>query len=192
MTESHSGTDEHDIANALFEEGEYKEALERYRILAQGGSVNAQLRIGWMYHAGRGVDQDLDEAYRWYQKAADANSPAGQFYLGTLYRTQKQYQQAIEWVEKSALQGYPPAMYRLGKMYDWGEGIAADKDKAYRYFEQAAKQGHLMAQRQIAARMLKGERGILRIPQGLYLFARVLWTGIKLGLNDPDSDKIRW
>jgi uncharacterized protein len=190
MTESHSGTDELDIANALFEEGKYKEALERYRILAQGGSVNAQLRIGWMYHAGRGVNQDLDEAQRWYQKAADDNSPAGQFYVGILYRGQGQYQQAIAWTEKSALQGYLPAMYRLGEMYGWGD--AADRDKGYRYFEQAAKQGHIMAQRQIAVTLLKGKRGILRIPQGLYLFARVLWTGIKLGWNDPDSDKIRW
>ncbi len=102
-----------EIANTLFEEGRYIEALERYRILAETGSTEAQIRVGWMYHSAKGVTQDLEQARRWYQTAAESNSPIAQYYLGTLYRTQKLYPQAIEWFEKSASQDYMPAVFLL-------------------------------------------------------------------------------
>lgn len=192
MTEPHSDADDHYIADALYTEGKYKEALERYRLLAQAGSLNAQLRISRMYILGLGVPQDFDEARPWCQKAAEENDPLGQFFLSTVYSGQGHYQEAIEWLEKSAAQGYPPALYSLGWLYETGEGIRVDEDKAAGYYEQAAKMGHLLAYRQIALRMLKGKRGIVSIPQGLYLYIRFLWETIQLARNDPNNERLLW
>jgi TPR repeat protein len=36
---------------------------------AQQGLPEAQQGIGWAYANGRGVEQDLEEAYRWYNRA---------------------------------------------------------------------------------------------------------------------------
>jgi uncharacterized protein len=185
-----SRIDNHEIAFTLFEEGHCEEAFERYLTLAEGGSTTAQLFVGWMYHAGQGVKRDLAEARRWYQKAADGNS-MGQFYLGTLFRSEHQYQAAVEWLEKSASQGYPPALYRLGRMYDTGEGVPADYERAYSYFERAAKMGHLLAQREVAVKMLKGHNGSLYVFKGLYLFIRVFFQGVLVAWKDLDSDMVR-
>jgi TPR repeat protein len=184
-------TEEFRIASELFENERYEEAFEKYRVLAEKGLVAAQLLLGWMYHAGKGVHQNLEEAEKWYQKAAVTDSPEGQFYLATLHRTKRQYQQAIEWFEKSASQGYSPAIYLLGKLYYIGDGVAINKEKAFEYFERAAQDGHLFARRNIAYDMIKGHRGISRIPFGILVMAQVLWIAVKVGLKDPDSDIIR-
>ena len=192
MADSNSHWDEHEVASNLFEQGKYEEALTRYLVLAEAGSTTAQVFVGWMYHEGRGIRKDLDEAQRWYSKAADAGSPVGQFYLGMLYWIEKKYRKAFEWLEKSASQGYSPAIYRLGTFYDLGEGGNLDKDNAYRCYEQAAEMGHLAAQKEMAVSMIKGYRGLLRIPQGVFMFARSLCKALTLAGSDPDSDRIRW
>lgn len=179
------------IASDLFEDGRYEDAAKNYRLLAEQGAVGAQLRLGWMYHAGKGVQKNLDEAEKWYLKAAITDSPEAQFYLATLYRSKEQYKQAIEWLQKSALQNYAPATYLLGKLYYMGEGVDQNRGTAFKYFEQAAKNGHLFALRNIAYDIIKGRRGISRIPFGVFLMVKVLWAAIKISLKDPDSDMIR-
>lgn len=191
MTEPNSIMDEHQTATRLFDEGHYEEAFKAYHKLAESGSVRAQLLVGWMYHAGQGVTQNFDAARDWYRKAADAGSPEGQYYLGTLYRTDGQYEQAISWFEKAASQGYARAFYGLGKMHEIGEGVTINQNKAYEYFERAANLGHMVAKREIAVRMIKGQRGLTRIPIGLCRLAGTMKAAYKLALDDPDSDQFR-
>jgi hypothetical protein len=180
------------IADGLFQKGNYKEALERYRILAEAGFVEAQLRVAWMYHTGHGVNVDLDQARGWYLKAAQSNSLEAQFYLATLYRTEKLYMEGIKLFEKCAEQNYMPAIYQLGKMYELGEGVSLDKEKAQSYYRQAARMGHLTAQRELAVMMIRGQMGYGRVPQGVLMLIRVIVSGFRLGLIDPNSDRIRW
>jgi len=184
-------TEELKIAANLFDGERYEDALKKYRILAESGNITAQLRLGWMYHAGQGVERNLTEAQKWYEKAASTESAQAQFYLGALYRAKGEYQQAFELLKRSASQEYSPAMYFLGQLYCVGEGVELDRAKAFQYFEQAADKGHLFAQRNIAREMIKGRHGIMRIPMGFLLLVRVLCKGIKVTVRDPDSDTIR-
>ena len=188
----HAESDDYDEAAALLEKGDYVAALARYRMLAERGSATAQVFLGWMHQLGRGVERDLEEAARWYKKAADAGSAEGQFYLGTLLCNQEEYQQAIAWLERAASQDYMPAIFRLGKMYDIGSGVTRDPEKAYRYLVRAARMGHLFAQRHIAGKMIRGRFGAKRIPEGLYNLGRVLWSAWRLASRDRNSDRIRW
>jgi hypothetical protein len=187
---SDSYADAHDIADTLFLQKKYKEALDEYRILADGGSIAAQLRIGWFYQEGLGVPRNTDEACQWYKKAAENGSSLGQFYLGSLYAREKNYQQAVDMLNKAAAQNYMPAMYRLGQMYDAGEGVAPDRKKALEYIEQAAEMGHLFAQRNIAGRMIKGDYGITKIPQGLYQFVKILWDVVRIAHHDEHDERL--
>lgn len=192
MNQTHNGlTQELESAHALLDAGKHQEALGKYRGLAHRGSIAAQLHLGWMYQEGTGVQRSLEEACKWYQKAADSNSPLGQYYLGLLHAQEENYQLAIEWLNEAAEQGYMPALYRLGKMYETGKGVAANELKAHQYFERASKLGHLFAQRAIAGKMIKGRYGITKIPKGLYQFVRVLWLGWKIGIQDLDDERIR-
>lgn len=181
----------HQEAATLFEQGKYQEALHKYRALAESGSVTAQIFIGWMYEVGRGVDRNLEEARRWYRRAADAGSPMGQFHLGILCISQEDYAAALEWLNKAAAQNYAPALFRLAHMHRVGLGVQVDQQKAYEYYEEAAKLGHLFAQRAIAGRMIRGELGFPQIPKGLLVLVRILWSAWHLASRDPDDDRLR-
>lgn len=183
-------SDPYDVADELFGQGRYEEAFRRFSALADTGSVPAQVFMGWMYQTGKGIQQDLRTAEKWYRRAAERNSPWAQFYLAGLYRKQQEYPLAIQWLEKSASQGYSPALYLLGKLYYTGEGVPLNRQKAFEYFEKAAAKGHLFAKRNIAHDMISGRRGFNRIPGGVVMLARVLWAGLKVGSREPDSELI--
>ncbi|MHC5135303.1 MAG: tetratricopeptide repeat protein [Planctomycetota bacterium] len=55
----------------------------------------------------------------------------------------------LETLRTTADQGNAPAQYRLGEMYDNGEGVAADDTEAVKWYRKAAEQGHPGAQWQL-------------------------------------------
>jgi TPR repeat protein len=55
----------------------------------------------------------------------------------------------LEGLRKTADQGNAQAQYRLGEMYDNGEGVAADDAEAVKWYRRAAEQGHPGAQWQL-------------------------------------------
>lgn len=55
---------------AAYKRGDYAAAYQEWEPLAKAGDAVAQFNLGALFEKGRGVTQDLDEAYFWYQKAA--------------------------------------------------------------------------------------------------------------------------
>lgn len=53
---------------------------------------------------------------------------------------------AAEWYRKSAEQGYAVAQYKLGRCYDYGDGIEHDCQKAVEWYRKSVEQGCAMAQ----------------------------------------------
>ncbi len=53
----------------------YEDAARWYRGAAERGKTAAQVLLGGMYTEGRGVEQDLVEAYSWFAVAAAADHP---------------------------------------------------------------------------------------------------------------------
>jgi TPR repeat protein len=181
-----------ETANALFENGRFDDALAEYRKMAEGGSIEAQLRIGWMYQTGSGVKVDWDQARHWYALAAKSNQPQAQFYLGRLYRAQEMFQEAVDCFQKAAEQNHMPSIYQLGVMYKRGEGMNRDVDAAYKYYGTAARMGHLRSQRDMAVLLLTGHLGLQHIPHGILLLVQLFYRAIKVYLEDPDGDRVRW
>ena len=179
-------------ARVLYDDHRYSQALDSFRSLALTRSDDGPLlfHIATMYSDGLGTDRDLAEAERWTEKSAHAGFAKAQFYLAGALARQRQYEQARRWLQSAAAQGYSPAIYHLGRMYELGRWGPLDRNKARRYFEDAAARGHVWAQRQIAVGLLRGEFGLRRIPNGLMMLGRIFWTALRLRVTDPLNDRL--
>ena len=72
-------------ADRAYETGNYENAFNEYRILAERGDVRAQVNVGWMNYYGEGVPQDKGQALIWYRKAAEQGDITSMFNLAYGY-----------------------------------------------------------------------------------------------------------
>ena len=70
-----------------------------------------------MYETGKGIEQNSEEAVKWYRKAAEQENATAQYNLGLIYQygkgVVKNHSEAIKWYEKSAGHGYQSAEKKL-------------------------------------------------------------------------------
>lgn len=97
------------------------------RFAAERGSVRAQLALGNMYGSGKGVDQDYDEAMRWFRKAAEQGSTAAMDNIGVLYElgygVEQDKAEALRWYRMSAEHGGTDGMNSVGYAYLMGREL---------------------------------------------------------------------
>src|SRR4051794_28101623 len=86
-------------------------AADRFRVgetesKAAAGNAEAQFEMGARYQNGQGVVKNLNEAAKWYRKAADQSDPRAQFNLGICYYMGEGVPvdavQAVNWFRKAA------------------------------------------------------------------------------------------
>ena len=104
-------------ANALYDRGDYRNAVPVYGAAAQAGHPRAMAVLGNMYHEGQGVRQNPVEAVKWYRQASDLGNRSAQFSLGSMYEEgegglPKDAVKAAQLYELSARQGMPEAAVR--------------------------------------------------------------------------------
>lgn len=66
------------------ENGNFIAAAESTLELANRGVVSAQEDMGWFYQNGKGVQPNIDEAKKWYEKAAAAGGMRAHALLGDI------------------------------------------------------------------------------------------------------------
>lgn len=125
----------------------YAAALPR----AEAGDVDAQFAVAEALRHGQGVARNLDEAVKWYRKAADKAQVGAQYALGTLHEAGEgvplDYARAAEWYRLAAnIGGQADAEFALARLYYNGRGVASDPDEAVTLFRKAANRGHAAAQ----------------------------------------------
>lgn len=85
---------------------------------ADPGNAAAQNKLGFNYANGLGVQQDDDEAVKWFRKSAEQEIAEAQYNLGVMYDhgrgVVQSYREAVRWYRKSAEQGFASAQYNLG------------------------------------------------------------------------------
>ena len=131
---------------------------------AEAGNVISQFKLGMMYYNGEGVSQDLQEAAKWYRKAADQGYAYAQVSLGLMYYNGEgvleNKGEAVKWYRKAAGQGFALAQQGLGDMYSNGEGVTEDDKEAVKWYRLAADQGNAPAQFNLGLMYDNGE-GVL-------------------------------
>ena len=70
--------------------------VESLRKAAEQGDAAAQSNLGCCYSDGRGVEQDYEEAAKWFRKAAEQGDATAQSYLGYCYENGKGVEQNYE------------------------------------------------------------------------------------------------
>ena len=110
-----------------YQRGDFATALKELQPFAERGHTDAQYYIGFMYHAGKGVTQDLSEAARWYRMAAELGFARAQFNLAVIifdgYDVARDLPEAAKWFRAAAEQGLVKAQSRLAEMYRCGHGV---------------------------------------------------------------------
>jgi TPR repeat protein len=107
--------------------------------------------MGQLHDFGFSVPQDDGEALKWYRKAADHGSAAGQRAVGDFYQKGRGVAadpaEAARWYRRGADGDDIRAQYQLGQMYFSGEGVPLDYVSAYVWFSLAAGQAPLVDNR---------------------------------------------
>ncbi|MFA0810869.1 tetratricopeptide repeat protein [Microbulbifer epialgicus] len=174
-----------------YEKGQYEEAFAQYKNLAEQGNVDCQIFVAWMYQKGLGIEENQDEALKWYKQAAELGSEEGQFYLAKWHLKNRDNKAAFECFKRSSMNDYSPALYRLGWIYENGKGIGVDKNKALLYYERSADLGHVFALRNLGRMLKSGKYGYFKRLVGFLFIFKAFIIGIKVGFNDPESVRLR-
>lgn len=118
-----------------YKNGDFKTAAEEFLKDAEKGDHRAMYALGSMYAAGHGVEQNYQEAYKWFSRAAKHGRPDAQYKLGVMYDegigVEQDYNKAGKYYSKAARYGYPLAQYKLGLLYSNGHGVTQNDVKAY-------------------------------------------------------------
>jgi uncharacterized protein len=145
----------------------YVPAIRFWRPLARLGYDTAQLNLAVRYGNGKGVPQDVNEAFKWYRKAAEQGNAIAQNKLGELYESgqdasghgvPRDIDESFKWYRMSAEQGYPLAQVSLGWMYNSGLGAPQNFKEVVKWTRKAADQGDAEGQYLLGWRYFVGKR----------------------------------
>lgn len=121
---------------------------------AAEGDIDAEFDLAVCYEQGAGVEQDMAEAMKRFQRAADSGHAEAQYKLGAAYaygiQVEQDYDQAVAWYQRAAEQGQPDSQYALGMTYCYGIGVEPDADTATQWYEKASAQGHKRAAEELS------------------------------------------
>ncbi|WP_159460706.1 tetratricopeptide repeat protein [Pasteurella testudinis] len=119
--------------------------------------LEAQEKLGNMYHYGYGVDKNLSLAVILHAQAGMQGGLGSQLYVGMAFMVgegvRQDYQEAMKWYEKAALQNDDSAQYFLGSMnYSTKNYIEAVK-----WYKKSAENNCSNAQFDLANLYLEGK-----------------------------------
>jgi TPR repeat protein len=136
-------------AKDAYSKGDYPTALSGFKVAAQQGNPEAQLLLAKMYEDGRGVPQNYSEAFNWYKRVAEGQTPnpIAEYTLGEFYAeghgVPKDAAEGVKWLRLASRHGNGDASYYLGDMYYHGNGVRVDRYEAVKLGALSAKQGCL-------------------------------------------------
>lgn len=151
-----------------------QQAIEHYEKAATAGSGKAQYRLGLLYSGGIKTPRDDAKADKWLSAAAaqgdeDAVALLEQrnstvksqrdknFYRAESLHVAGQYKKAAAIWQRLNNTGDTRSRTRLAWMYEAGQGMPRDLDKAAMYFHQSAEEGDAEAQYALAVMLHTGK-----------------------------------
>ena len=121
----------------------------------ESGCAFAYWILALAYEHGRGVEEDVKKAVKYYQAGADMGDAhcqhsIGSYYLNGAAGVKKDRNKAAELCKKAAEQGYELSMFTLAKAYENGYFGEYDYGKMLEWGEKAAEAGSAEIQYEVA------------------------------------------
>lgn len=179
------------IAKIYFDRNDFKESFKWYHKAALQGDAFAQGWVGYFYHCGKGVEENLHEAVFWYRKAAEQGSDYSrcQFASICVSWSGKEKQEAIKYLRQAVGNNYPYAEYLLGKCYEDGTGVGVNETEAFSLFLKAARMGEGRAYEELAECYERGYGVTQDLNNALYWYQKCVDWRREEGLNLYGYDK---
>lgn len=163
------------VLGLCFEDDDIDQAIRNFTKAAEKDVKPAQ---EWLKdHYLRGNQINLEKAEPWLKKLAQNGDLNSQFQLANVYRiyaraseisdkskVQVYYKEAAKWMEKVADAGIAMAKHLLGSMLLEGQGLTQDNTRGIDLLTQAAENGYLDSQYDLATIYDKGKYGITADP----------------------------
>ncbi|MFQ5568670.1 MAG: tetratricopeptide repeat protein [Rhodothermales bacterium] len=124
----------------------YREAVPAFRKKAYAGDVEAQHTLAQLSYAGAGVDEDWNEARRFWRMAADQQDPRAHLWLGWLSQREENHTEAVTWYQSAAELGHESAYGQLSHLYLMGKGVPQNVVKAVELLHEVIALGNTEAQ----------------------------------------------
>lgn len=112
-----------------------------YKKAAEGGIVDAMVKVGKCYLNGQYIPKDPKQAMEWADRAASRGHVWGLYQMGLSHIMGENWEAANVYFEAAAKQGDLRAWLYLGRMYLNGQGTEQDLEKAVEALEKAASAG---------------------------------------------------
>lgn len=139
-----------------------EDLIQYYQFLAEKGDVQAQVGLGQLHlHGGRGVEQNHQRAYDYFNQAANAGNTHAMAFLGKMYSEGSEFlpqnnETALQYFKKASDLGNPVGQSGLGMAYLYGRGVPVNYELALKYFQKAAEQGWVDGQLQLGTMYYNG------------------------------------
>ena len=108
-----------------------------YLKAAESGHVFAMYYLAWMYKRGQGVKEDPEKAFYWFEKAAEKGNVYAICNVGDCYQkgyyVKRDFVKAAEWYKKGEHSSI--CCLALGELYELGNGVEKDLERALHYYE---------------------------------------------------------
>jgi len=159
------------------------------RLAAAKGDPSAEFEVGARMAEGRGMQQDLKEAVRWYKRSASQGFAQSQYRLGTLYERGLGVKQdnatARVWYQRAAEGGNVKAMHNLAVLSASRAEGSPDYLTAAHWFGQAAERGLADSQYNLAV-LYENGLGVSKDTAQAYKF-----YALAAGSGDSEATKRR-
>ena len=159
------------------------------RAAAMKGDPTAAYEVGVRFAEGKGVAANLDEAAKWYDRAAQAGVVPAIFRLGTFYEKGMSVKKDVEIARRYYLQaaerGNAKAMHNLAVLDADGGGKGANYKSASQWFRKAADRGVADSQFNLGILYARG----IGVEQNLAESFK--WFSLAAAQGDADSGRKR-
>ena len=118
---------------------------------AKQGDGGAQFEIAERHYLGEyGVEKNLEQAFKWYEKAAESGDVDAERKVAIMYAkgegVEANQKEALNWYEKAAENGDATSQYLVGNFYYYGKnGVEKNQEKALNWYKKAAENGNTSA-----------------------------------------------
>ena len=127
----------------------YKDAVYWYEQAIEQDNIEALRALGWIILCCNDSSlQDLNKALSYLETGYSLDPDTFAPYLGHAYYmvdAVKDYKKSMRYCKEAALKGDWRAAYRIGKMYEKGQGVEADLLNAYVWYKLAADNDYMDA-----------------------------------------------